>query len=171
MTTAPGCYDAPVVELDRSGIAGEAALCINDEAVRPALRVANLTPDTAYLALFQYFEEPSACQTFPCGPTDLRTDGSGGVMARMDATVANGTGRADFWGDFRDLPISRKTQVTLSLFDRGTVSVTNDRRRAFQLLTLPLTPADGTTPVDRTHPTMGRQVAQAHFLPAPDAAP
>ena len=171
LTTAPGCYDAPVVQVDQSGISGQAALCITDEAVRPALRVANLTPDTAYLALFQYFGEPSACQTFPCGVTDLRADGAVGVMARMDAIVANGTGRADFWGDFRDLPISRKTQVTLTLFDRGKASIVDGRRRAYQLLTLPLIPADASVPEDSTRPPLGRRVAQAHFLPESEMAP
>jgi hypothetical protein len=167
LAMTPGCFDAPVVPVDDSGIGGEAKLCVVDDAVRPALRVANLTPDTVYLALFEYFELPSACQSFPCGSADHRGDGSGGVLARIDATVANGTRRADFWGDIRDLPLTRRSQVTLTLFDRGSVRGSDGRRRAHQLLALPITPSEG---VPNDH-RAGQRVAQAIFLPATEVRP
>jgi len=166
LAMTPGCLDAPVVPLGDSGIAGQAVLCVTDEAVRPALRVANLTPDTAYLALFEYFEEPAMCRTSPCGLADLRADGSGGTLARMDATIASGARRADFWGDFRSLSLTRGAQITLLLFDHGSVRGGNNQRRAHQLLALPIAPPNertgGNGGIDRG---IGRAVAQAHFLP------
>ncbi|HZO28496.1 MAG TPA: hypothetical protein VFH48_21175 [Chloroflexota bacterium] len=162
----PGCLDVPVVPIDNSGIAGQAQLCITDEAVRPSLRVANLTPDTAYLALFEYFEQPTACLGDPCGYADLRSDGTGGTLARMDAAVAGGARRAEFWGDFRDISLKLDAQVTLLLFDRGTVRGGNGQYRAHLLLSLPIVPPDGRAGTgsggDRG---IGRAVAQAHFLP------
>lgn len=164
--TMPGCLDAPVVPIDNSGIAGQAQLCVTDEAVRPSLRVANLTPDTAYLALFEYFEQPTACVAYPCGYVDLRADGTGGTLARMDATVAGGSRRAELWGDFRDLSLTQAAQVTLLLFDRGAARGGNGQHRAHLLLSLPIAPPDGragnSTGGDRG---IGRAVAQAHFLP------
>jgi len=168
----PGCFDAPIAPLDDSGIAGQAALCLTDEAVRPSLRVANLTPDTAYQVVFAYFEEPGACQSFPCSQADLRADGTGGTLARMDATIAGGARRAEFWGDFRNLVLTRRAQVTLTLFDRGSAQGVTGQRRAHLLLALPGAPPDersgsnGTTTAPQ-----GRRVAQAIFLPQPDDAP
>lgn len=160
----PGCFDAPVVQLDNSGIVGEAQLCVTDEAVRPSLRVANLTPDTAYLALFEYFEQPSACQGYPCGYADLRPDGTGGTLARMDATVAGGAGRAELWGDFRDLSLTQVAQVTLLLFDRGPVRGVNVQYRAHLLLSLPISPPNSRAGAGGGDRGVGRAVAQAHFL-------
>jgi hypothetical protein len=167
----PGCFDAPVVQVGGSGIAGQAQICITDDAVRPALRVANLTPDTAYLALFEYFEEPATCQAFPCTMADLRADGSGGTLARLDATVASGTRRADFHGDFRDMPLTRRSQVTLTLFDRGSVRGSNGRYRAHQLLALPISQIGGAQGGYRADPQAGLRVAQAVFLPIADEGP
>ena len=138
--------------------------------MRPALRVANLTPDTVYLALFEYFEQPSACQAFPCGVADLRDDGSGGTLARMDAIVANGTRRADLRGDFRDVPLTRRSQVTLTLFDRGSVRGGDGRRRAHQLLSLPIAQADG-QPGGSLARYVGQRVARAIFLPPAEDLP
>jgi hypothetical protein len=171
LTMMPGCFDAPVVQMSGSGIAGQAQLCVTDDAVRPALRVANLTPDTAYLALFEYFEEPTACQGFPCTSADLRTDGSGGTLARFDATVANGTRRADFHGDFRDVPLTRRSQITLTLFDRGAVRGSDGRHRAHQLLALPLAPVGAAPGGYRADPGAGQRVAQAVFLPVAEERP
>ena len=166
LAMAPGCLDAPVIPIGDSGIAGQAVLCVTDEAVRPALRVANLTPDTAYLALFEYFAEPSMCRTSPCGHADLRPDGSGGTFARMDATIASGARRADFWGDFRDLSPTRGSQVTLLLFDHGSVRGGNSQRRAHQLLALPIAPSNERTSASGgSDRGIGRAVAQAIFLP------
>ena len=166
LAMAPGCLDAPVAPVADSGIAGQAVLCVTDEAVRPAIRVANLTPDTAYLAVFEYFEDPATCRAFPCGHADLRADGSGGTVARMDATIAGGTRRADFWGDFRSLSLTRGAQVTLWLFDHGSVRGRNSQYRAHQLLALPIVPPNERTStsgaIDRG---IGRAVAQALFLP------
>jgi hypothetical protein len=167
----PGCFDAPVVQVGGSGIAGEAKLCVTDEAVRPALRVANLTPDTAYLALFEYFEEPAICQGFPCTTADLRADGSRGTLARLDAIVANGTRRADLYGDFRDLPLTRRSQVTLSLFDRGSARRSDGRHRAHQLLALPISQIGGAQGGYRADPGAGQRVAQAIFLPIAEENP
>jgi hypothetical protein len=167
----PGCFDAPLVQVDGSGIDGEAKLCVADEAVRPALRVANLTPDSVYLALFEYFEQPTTCQSYPCGSADLRDDGSGGTLARMDGIVANGTRRADFRGDFRDLPLTRGAQVTLTLFDRASVRSRDTGYRAHQLLSLPAASANS-QPHDLARVrTVGQRVAQAIFLPTTEEAP
>jgi hypothetical protein len=167
----PGCFDTPVAQVGGSGIAGQAQICITDDAVRPALRVANLTPDTAYLALFEYFEEPAACQGFPCTTADLRADGSGGTLARLDATVANGTRRADFNGDFRDVPFTRRSQITLTLFDRGSVRGSDGRHRAHQLLALPISQPGGAQGGYRADPGAGHRVAQAVFLPIAEEHP
>jgi hypothetical protein len=170
LSMVPGCIDAPVAELDSSGIGGQAQLCVTDEAVRPGLRVANLTPDTAYLALFEYFEQPTTCQAFPCDHADLRFDGSGGTLARMDATIAGGTRQADLWGDFRAVPLTRDSQVTLTLYDRGSVRGENGQKRAHLLLSLPLVLPGSQTGAggDNGH---GRAVARAVFLPSAQDAP
>jgi hypothetical protein len=171
LTMTPGCFDAPVVQVDGSGIAGQAKLCVTDDAVRPALRVANLTPGTAYLALFEYFEEPTTCQRFPCTTADLRADGSGGTLARLDAIVANGTQRADLYGDFRDLPLTRRSQVTLTLFDRGSVRGSDGQRRAHQLLALPIAQLTAGQGGYHADPQAGLRVAQAVFLPIAEENP
>ena len=171
LSMMPGCIDAPVVQLDSSGIAGQAQLCVTDEAVRPGLRVANLTPDTAYLALFEYFEQPSTCLAFPCDHADLRFDGSGGTLARMDATIAGGTRQADLWGDFRNLLLTRDSQVTLTLYDRGSVRGENGQRRAHFLLSLPILSPAGRTGAGGGDSGQGRAVARAIFLPSAQDAP
>lgn len=170
--TMPGCFDAPVAPIDDSGIVGQAALCLTDDAVRPSLRVVNLTPDTVYLTLFEYFEEPGACRASPCGHRDLRSDGTGGTLARMDATIAGGSRRAEFWGDFRNIVLTRRAQITLTLFERGTVRGTSGQQRAHLLLALPIAPpTERTGAATNATASDGRRVAQAIFLPMPDESP
>lgn len=162
--TVPGCFEAPLVQLAGSGIDGEAKLCIADDAVRPTVRVANLTPGTAYLALFLYVDQPSACRVMPCAVADLLADSTAGILARMDATVANGTRRADFWGDFRDLSLAPGSQVTLTLLDRGAVTAADSRRRARQLLALPAALSMTPTSDPLADRSAGLAVAQAVFF-------
>jgi hypothetical protein len=87
----------------------------------------------------------------------------------MDATIAGGTRRADLWGDFRDVPLTQSAQVTLTLFDRGSVRDGDLQRRAHLLLSLPVVPTDART--GSTDRNAGRAVARARFLPQVDELP
>jgi hypothetical protein len=133
---SPGCFDAPVVLMTDAGPSGTARLCILDDAVRPSMRVVELRAGNAYTAWLQYYDRPARCQTAPCGVADLVGDNPAGVLSRMDAVVANGTGKADLWGDFRDLRLSSDSQLRLVLADHGIANVGDNRARARQLLTL-----------------------------------
>jgi hypothetical protein len=157
----PGCLEAPVFGLDRSGLNGGAMLCIVDEGVRPAVDVDGLTPGTAYIAWFAYFDRPQACQNGRCAIDDLRRDAVGGASGRMDGIVAGGIGKAQFNGDFRDLRLSGGSEASVLLFERGTVSTGDTRGRARHLLTLQVPGLD--LPETHTGAGGGRLVAQAVF--------
>jgi hypothetical protein len=157
----PGCLDAPIFGLDSSGLKGRARLCVVDEGTRPAADVEGLTPGTAYVAWFAYFDRPQACQKGHCTIGDLRRDAVGGASGRMDGIVADGVGKAEFNGDFRDVRLASGSQALIFLFERGTVSPGDTRGRARQLLTLQLPGLD--LPETYTGNGVGRLVARAIF--------
>lgn len=130
----PGCFEAPVVALDHSGVTGRARLCIVDEGVRPLVDVEGLTPNTAYAALMMYFDRPQVCLKQRCAMDDLLPSTDAGVAARLDAIVADGFRKATFRGDLRDLRLSSKSEVSILVLDRGPVTVGDTRGRARRLL-------------------------------------
>ena len=131
-----GCWDTRLVALDRSGIVGHARLCAPDEGVRAGMAAEGLTSGVAYTAWLVYFDRPSECRVARCAVDDLLGEEPVGIIGRMDGTVANGTRKAEFAGDFRDLRASSTSQVILLLFERGQAGSPDSRRRARQLLSL-----------------------------------
>ena len=131
-----GCAEARLHEQSDSGITGRARLCILDEGVRPAIEAEALAPGTAYTAWFAYFDRPRQCRLARCGTDDLLGEDPAGVVGRMAGAVADGTRKADFWGDFRDLRLSGGSQVVLFIFGHGPADSADNRRRTRQLLTI-----------------------------------
>jgi hypothetical protein len=161
VTQQPGCLDASVFAVDSSGLSGHARLCILDEGVRPSADVEGLTPSTAYVTWFAYFDRPQSCQQGRCTLADLRGDAAIGVSGRMDAIVADGLRKAQFRGDFRDLRMSGGSDALIYVFERGAVATGDARDRARQLLTVQLPGLD----LPETHAGVGsgRLVAHAIF--------
>ncbi len=158
-----GCFEAPLVAVAQSGVAGSARLCIRDEAVRPAMRAENLAADTVYTAWLAYFDRPERCATAPCSTGDLAGADPPGVFARMDGLVADGTHRADLWGDYRDLRLSNSAQVTLLLLRQGAAAAGDNRTRARQLLAPPLPLFGALSPGPATGRDASELVARAIF--------
>jgi hypothetical protein len=161
VTRQAGCLDAPVFELDGSGVKGRARLCIVDEGVRPAADVEGLTPGTTYATWFAYFDRPQGCRTHRCTIEDLRGEAAAGVAGRMDGVVADGLRKAQFRGDFRDLRLSSGSEASLLVFDRGPVSAGDSHARAKQLLSLQMPGLN--VPTVGAAVNGGRAVAQAIF--------
>lgn len=129
VTEQVGCWMAPVFQRDGSGVVGRARLCIVDEGVRPAIEATGLTPGIVYATWLGYFDRPTDCRKSRCTLSDFVGDEPAGVVGRMDGLVADGTGKAAFWGDFRDLRLAGGSEVRLLIFERGHTGVANSRRR------------------------------------------
>jgi hypothetical protein len=157
----PSCLDAPVFGVDDSGLAGSARLCILDEGVRPAADVEGLTPGTAYVTWFAYFDRPRSCQKARCTLDDLRGESAVGVPVRMDGIVADGFRKAQLRGDFRDLRLNGGAEAAIFVFERGVVNSGDTLGRARRLLTVQVPGLD----LPSTDPGIGggRLVAHAAF--------
>ena len=110
-----GCYESRLTTLDRSGVGGRARLCIPDEGVRAGLEAEGLTSGVTYTAWLVYFDRPGACRAARCALDDLLGDEPVGVVGRMDGAVANGTRKAHFAGEIRDLRLGGASQVMFLL--------------------------------------------------------
>jgi hypothetical protein len=161
VTQRPGCLDTPVFPVDGSGLNGQARLCIVDEGVRPSADVDGLTPSTAYVTWFAYFDRPQGCQKGNCTLVDLRGDAAAGVSGRMDGIVADGLRKAQFRGDFRDLRTSGGSDALIFVFERGPVAPGDARDRARKLLTVQVPGLD--LPEAHLGVGGGRLVAHAIF--------
>jgi hypothetical protein len=157
----PGCLEAPVFGIDSSGVAGSARLCILDEGARPVADVEGLTPGTAYVTWFAYFDRPQLCQKSRCTLDDLRGEYAVGVSGRMDGIVADGFHKAQLRGDFRDLRLTGGAEATILVFERAAVAIGDTRARARQLLTVQLPGLD--LPATDAGVGGGRLVARAVF--------
>ena len=146
------CLDTPLMTMADSGVTGSARLCMSDAGVHAQVATSNLAAANAYTAWFVYFDQPSSCKTQPCMPPDATGDDPAGVLGRMDALVADGSGAGAFSGDFHGLRLSSGSQVHLPIFGHGPVSTDDNRARARQLL----------TPEDPTLGAPGLGVPAAH---------
>jgi hypothetical protein len=156
-----GCLDTRLVALDRSGVSSRSRLCSPDEGVWAGIEAEGLTSAVAYTAWLVYFDRPRECRAARCAVDDLLGEEPVGVIGRMDGTVANGTRKASFSGDFRDLRLSSASQVMLLVFERGQAGSPDNRRRARQLLSLHVARL-GAPPVSAADDA-ARTVAQAIF--------
>ena len=156
-----GCWDTRLVTLDRSGITGRARLCTADDGARAGLEAEGLTPGIAYTTWLVYFDRPAECRAARCAVDDLLGEQPVGIIGRMDGAVANGTRKAHFAGEFRDLRLGDASQVTLLVFERGGAGSPDNRRRARQLLSLDVARL-GAPPASATDDG-ARLVAQATF--------
>ncbi len=139
------CVHQPVVELEDSGVQGQATLCVNTDGVDAKMKMRNLTPGNTYTIWFAYIDRPDLCAMGPgvCTPVDFGVlapsgDASAdplGVFGRLDSTVADENGKENFSGRVGGLRLSSGSQVLLVFYTDGP-AVTNDKRRlARQLLT------------------------------------
>ena len=144
MTERPGCLPLSLFEIDRSGVGGRALVCIVDEGVRVTIDAEGLVAGTIYTALLAYFDRPGQCGARGCGIADLLGDDPAGIVVRFDGVEATGTRKASFRGDMPDLRLSSGSQATLLLVERGPAVVADGKRRAQQLLGMPVLAMPGT---------------------------
>ena len=132
-----GCYDAPVVAVGRSGVAGGALLCIVDDGVRPSLSVQGLRPGRTYTAWLSYAGRPATCRLSPCAGDDLlgldRVDNFG----QFDAGPAKPDGTAYFRGHVSELSPTSGSEVTLVLGSQGAEDGSTGRPGPSRPFTLP----------------------------------
>lgn len=139
-----------VTQQGNSGATGHAAICANDEGLKVSVKAKGLVPGNAYTVWFIYFDNPAACATTGCSPSDLTSPvpdalhpslAPAGVFGRMDSAVADEDGEARFSAKLQDFKVSKGSLIWLEVFNHGPAS-TDNQERARQLLT-PETPGLG----------------------------
>jgi hypothetical protein len=131
-----GCLDTPVRALSASIIEGHARLCVDDNGLRPTMRVSGLRAGEVYTVWLAYFENPSACLISPCQMIDLLGDDPLGVLGRVDGAVVSAVQEFQLQGNLRDLRVASGAQITLVLFAHGSANAEGSRARARQLLSI-----------------------------------
>lgn len=132
---AAGCMAGPVAQVGKEPITGDAFLCADPDGVSAQVRVAHLTPGNVYTAWFAYLDKRASCAATPCADADFLGDDPVGAYARMDAVIADDTGKAKFVGDFPGFRLSNGSEVQLVIFVHGPASKDDNRQLARQLLT------------------------------------
>jgi hypothetical protein len=109
------CYDAPLVAVGGSSMAGAAVLCISDGNMRPSLTARGLPPVRAFSVLLQHADPPTTCRSDPCADDELLTPDRSVLMGRLGGGLTDRDGTAQFLGRPRPLPLTSGPQVTLLL--------------------------------------------------------
>jgi len=139
-----------VTQLGNSGATGHASICANDEGLKVNVKAKDLVPGNAYTVWFIYFDNPAACATPGCAPSDLTSPipdamhpnlAPAGAFGRMDSAVADEDGEARFSAKLQDFKVSKGSLIWLAVFNHGPAS-TDNQERARQLMT-PETPGLG----------------------------
>ena len=158
-----GCYDAPVVAIAGSGVAGGALLCIVDDGVRPSLSVQGLWPGRPYTVWFNYAGRPATCRVSPCAGGELLGLDRVDVIGQLDVGPARPDGTAYFRGQIGDLSPTSGSQVTLVLGSHGAEVRSTGRPRLSRPFTLPDPEPGRSEDNPEAHRDMSTLVAYATF--------